>query len=122
MWRLAWVAHAIARAPGQVFDANIFHPEHDTLGFSDAMLLPGTVLAPLFWIGVRPVVIYNGALLAAFALSGVSMFFLARLLTGSTPGAIAAGAIYAFAPSRFGHYMHLELQIVPLRMSFTPTR
>jgi hypothetical protein len=112
MWRLGWVAHAIVRAPQSLFEANIFYPEHDTLGYSDAMLLPGVAVAPLFWVGIHPVVIYNLALFAAFALSGYAAFFLARLLTGSTAAAMVAGTIYAFSPSRFGHYMHLELQMV----------
>jgi hypothetical protein len=112
MWRLGWVAHAIVHSPTTLFDANIFYPEHHTLAYSDAMLLPGVVLAPLFWAHVNPVAIYNCALLAAFAISGVSAFALARHLTGNTIAALIGGAIYAFAPYRFGHYMHLELQIV----------
>ena len=112
MWRLAWVAHAIQTDPRTLFEANIFYPAHGTLGYSDAMLLPGTVAAPLFWAGVSPVLIYNLALFAAFALSGYAAFLLARMLTGSVAGSIVAGVIYAFAPYRFCHYMHLELQIV----------
>jgi hypothetical protein len=112
MWRLAWVAHAIRTDPRALFEANIFYPAHDTLGYSDAMLLPGAAAAPLFWAGVNPVLIYNLALFGAFALSGYAAFLLARLLTGSVAGSIAAGVIYAFAPYRFCHYMHLELQFV----------
>jgi hypothetical protein len=112
MWRLGWIAHAIVHSPTKLFDANIFYPERHTLAYSDAMLLPGIVLAPLFWAKVNPVAIYNGALFAAFAISGVSAFALARYLTGNTVAAFVSGVIYAFAPYRFGHYMHLELQIV----------
>lgn len=112
MWRLAWVAHAIHTDPRGLFEANIFYPAHDTLGYSDAMLLPGAAVAPLFWAGVNPVLIYNLALFGAFALSGYAAFLLARVLTGSVTGSIVAGVIYAFAPYRFCHYMHLELQIV----------
>ena len=87
-------------------------PHHDTLAYSDAMLLPGVALAPLFWAGIHPVIIYNSALFAAFALSGHATFLLARRLTGSVAAAMVAGVIYAFAPYRFTHYMHLELQLV----------
>ena len=112
MWRLAWVAHAIRTDPRALFEANIFYPAHDTLGYSVAMLLPGTALAPLVWAGMNPVLMYNLALFGAFALSGYAAFLLARVLTGSVTGSIVAGIIYAFAPYRFCHYMHLELQIV----------
>jgi hypothetical protein len=112
MWRLAWVAHALRTDPRALFEANIFYPAHDTLGYSDAMLLTGAAAAPLFWAGMNPVLIYNLALLGAFALSGYAAFLLARVLTGSVAGSIVAGVIFAFAPYRFCHYMHLELQCV----------
>lgn len=112
MWRLGWVAHALVRSPLELFDANIFYPERHTLAYSDAMLLPGSVLAPLFWAGMNPVAIYNLSLFAAFTLSGVATFVLARDLTGNTTAAFVAGVIYAFSPYRFAHYMHFELQMV----------
>jgi hypothetical protein len=112
MWRLGWVAHALRTDPGGLFNANIFYPASNTLAYSDAMLLPGVALAPLFWVGVHPVIIYNSALFAAFTLSGHAAFLLARRLTGSVAAAVVAGVIYAFAPYRFTHYMHLELQLV----------
>ena len=49
IWRLAWVGHAIVTNPGELFHANIFYPAPSTLGYSDAMLLPGIVTAPFFW-------------------------------------------------------------------------
>jgi hypothetical protein len=112
MWRLGWIAHAIRHAPGQMFDTNIFYPEHLTLAYSDAMLLPGVILAPLFWAGTSPVIIYNLALFSAFTLSGLTAFLLARLVTGNVGASLVAGMIYAFAPYRFTHYVHLELQLV----------
>jgi hypothetical protein len=112
MWRLAWIAHAIRTTPKHLFDANIFYPERFTLAYSDAMLLPGVIFAPLFWIGVGPAHIYNLALFAAFTLSGLTAFSLARLLTGNVSAAIIAGVIYAYSPYRFTHYLHLELQLV----------
>src|SRR5258706_356339 len=112
IWRLGWVAHEIIRHPRQLFQANIFYPEPDTLGYSDAMLLPGITLAPLFWARINPIITYNAALFAALALSGFATFVLARRLTGNITAGIVAGVIYAFAPYRFTHYMHLELQVV----------
>ena len=112
MWRLGWIAHALTTTPATLFDANIFYPAQHTLGYADAMLFQGIVAAPFFWAHVNPVLIYNTLLFAAFVLSGYAAFILARQLTGTTPGAIIAGLVYAFAPYRFAHYMHLELQTV----------
>lgn len=110
LWRLRWVAHAIAMAPLELFDGNIFHPEPGVLAYSDAMLVQGVLAAPLLWAGVPPVLVYNLLLLGAIAASGAGMFVLARHLTGSSGGAVVAGIIFAFAPYRFDHYIHLELQ------------
>jgi hypothetical protein len=110
-WRLAWVAHQLPRDPWHLFDANIFHPESGTLAYSDAMLLPALMAAPLHWIGVTPLVVYNLTFLAGFALSGVAMFLLVRALTRHTGAALLAGFIFAFLPYRFMHYAHLELQM-----------
>ncbi|HXW05620.1 MAG TPA: hypothetical protein VD833_10345 [Vicinamibacterales bacterium] len=110
MWRLQWMAHALANAPARFFDGNIFHPEPRTLTFSDAMLVEGVLAAPLAWIGLPPMLIHNLLLLGAMVSSGAGMFVLARSLTTSPAAGIAAGIIFAFVPYRFDHYMHMELQ------------
>lgn len=110
LWRLRWVAHALSTRPADLFDANIFHPEEGVLAFSDAMLVQGLLAAPLLWAGSPPVLVHNLMLLGAIVTSAVGIFVLARHLTGSAPGALVAGVIFAFAPYRFEHYMHMELQ------------
>jgi hypothetical protein len=110
IWRIGWIAHALATAPLHVFDANIFHPTTTTLAFSDATMLEGILGAPLFWLGAPPVLVYNLLLLAGFAGSGVAMFVLARHLTGSDGPALVAAAIFTMLPYRIEHFMHLELQ------------
>jgi hypothetical protein len=115
IWRLGWVAHAIVTSPRELFQANIFYPAPATLGYSDAILLPGILTAPFFWAEINPVLIYNVAFLAAFVLSGWAAFRLALRLTAHVPASIVAGIIFAFTPYRFCHYMHLEMQIVPCR-------
>ncbi len=110
MWRLAWVTHAISTQPARLFDTNIFYPEPDTLALSDAMIVEGAVAAPLLRSGMRPVLVHNLLLLSAIALSGAAMFALARYLTGSRAAAIVAGIVFAFAPYRAEHIMHMELQ------------
>jgi hypothetical protein len=109
-WRLSWVAHQLPRDPLRLFDANIFHPEPRTLAFSDSMLVPALMAAPLLWIGLPQLLVYNVIFLSAFALSGVTMFLLVRSLTRHVGAALFAGFVFAFLPYRFMHYAHLELQ------------
>ena len=110
LWRLRWIAHAVLDRPLELFDANIFHPETLALTFSDAILVEGLTAAPLFWLGLPPVLVHNLTLWAALVGSGTGMFVLVRELTGSRAGAFASGIVFTFAPYRFDHYMHLELQ------------
>jgi len=110
MWRLAWIAHALATDPRHLFDANIFHPAKGSLAFSDAMLAEGLVGAPFLWAKTSPVLVYNVLLLAGIASSGLAMFVLARHVIGAMAPALVAAAIFTMAPYRIEHFMHLELQ------------
>jgi hypothetical protein len=110
MWRLLWLAHAMVTPSAGIFDGNIFHPEKLTLAYSDAMLVEGVIAAPLLWAGLKPVLVHNLLLLGAIAASGAAMCALARYLTGSLGAGLIAGVVFAFAPYRFEHIMHMELQ------------
>ena len=110
MWRLEWFAHAVRTQPAHLFDANIFYPETRTLALSDAMIVEGAVAAPFLWAGTRPVLVHNLLLFGAIALSGAAMFALTLYLTGSRGAGMLAGIVFAFAPYRFEHLMHMELQ------------
>jgi hypothetical protein len=118
-WVLAWVAHQLPNAPAHIFDANIFYPERNTLAYSETLLVPGLFAAPLQWLGVAPILIYNVVFLSGFALSGVGVALLVRRLTGHTGAAILAGIVFAFPPYRIDHYAHLQLQqtqFIPLAL------
>jgi hypothetical protein len=110
VWRLAWIAHQLPLAPARLFDANIFSPAQGTLLLSDAMVLLGLAGTLPIQLGVHPVVVHNSLFLLGFVLSGVCAFVLARSLTGETGPSMLAGIIFAFAPYKFGHFGHLELQ------------
>jgi hypothetical protein len=75
--------------------------------------------APLHWLGVHPIVVYNLVFLSGFAVSGAGVALLVRRLTGSIGAAIVAGLIFAFPPYRIDHYAHLQLQqtqFIPLAL------
>jgi hypothetical protein len=109
-WTLAWVAHQLPRAPARIFDANIFYPERRTLAYSETVLFPGVMAAPLFWVGLPPVLIYNIVLLSGFIVSGAGMALLVRSLTQSSGAGVLAGIAFAFLPYRLDHLPHLQLQ------------
>ena len=110
-WRISWIAHQIVRDPLHLFDGNTFHPERLTLTYSDPVLLEGLAAAPFLWLGAHQLTVYTLLFLSGFALSGVTMYFLVRRLTGRRDAAIIGGIIFAACPYRFEHYSHLELQM-----------
>ena len=110
MWRFAWFAHALASSPSHLLDGNIFYPEPRSLTFSDAMPVEAAIATPLLWVGAPPMFVHNVLLLAGIVLSAAGILMLVVRLTGSSAAGITAGIIFAFAPYRFEHYMHMELQ------------
>jgi hypothetical protein len=111
VWRIAWVSHQLPRDPLHLFDANIFYPERLTFTYSDSLIVPALMAAPMLWLGVHPVLAYNILFLSGFVLSGIAMFLLVRALTGRVDAAIVAGVIFTLYPYRYEHYSHLELQM-----------
>lgn len=116
-WVLAWVAHRIATDPLRLFEAPIFFPARDALAFSEHMLVQGVMSAPLLWLGMSPVLVYNVMVWTGLALSGFAMALLIRSWTGSTTAAIVSGCLYAFNAhllTRYPHLQALHLQFLPL--------
>jgi len=111
-WIVAWVAHALPRQPLSLFEAPILYPEHRSLAFSEHMLVPSVMGAPLLWSGVSPVTVYNLLIIAGLALSGWSMYLLMRRWTGSEWAAIVAGLVYAFNAHTLTRFVHLQAQHV----------
>lgn len=109
-WILNWVAHALTHSPLELFQSPLYYPSQSALAFSENLV--GVVLwvLPFHLAGVPPIAVYNIALLLGFAFSAYGMFVLARLITGSTPGALVAGILFAFVPHKFDHLSHMQLQ------------
>jgi len=116
---VAWVAHIVPRHPLSLFDAPIFHPEPYALAYSEHMVVPSLMGAPLIWLGVSPITVYNLLVLAGFALSGWSMALVARRWTGSTLAGVTAGTLYAFNAhllTRLVHLQALHLEFFPIAL------
>jgi hypothetical protein len=109
VWRLAWIAHQLARDPLHLFDANIFQPETNTLAYSDAILLQGVLGAPLIWLGLDAVTVHNLLVLLSFVSAALAMY---AWLSVRGLGALAAtlGAlVFGFQQYRFAHVPQIEL-------------
>jgi hypothetical protein len=109
-WILAWAGPTLFTHPGRLFDAPIFHPLRDALAFSENLLLPAALVAPLQG-AFGPVLAYNVALLAALLTSGLAVQLLVRRATGDRLAAFVAGAFFAAGPHRWTRLSHLHVQL-----------
>ena len=107
-WAVAWIAHQAPRDPAHLFDANIFYPDRRTLAYSEPLLVPAAMGAPLLWAGASPVLVYNLLLLAGFTLTGWSGWLLVRRWTGDDAAGILAGSLLAFNAHTMGRLPHLQ--------------
>jgi hypothetical protein len=108
-WILDWVCYAITHQPLALYDAPMFHPAMLPLAFSENFIVPALLVLPLHLAGVPPVAVYNVAFLLGFALSGYGAWVLARMVSGSSFGALVAGIFYAFCTFKLEHLAHLQI-------------
>ena len=118
-WAVAWVAHQVVRNPLRLFEANIFHPESNTLAFSEHMFLQGMMGGPLLWAGVSTTVVHNLLVIAGFALTGWAMAFVLWRWTGDPWAAVLGGMLLAFNAhtlSRIAHLQAVHVQFLPFAL------
>lgn len=109
-WILAWGGETLWSDPGRVFQAPAFHPLPDALAFSENLLLPAALAAPLQWLS-GPVLAQNLVFLAGLLLSGLGVQLLVRRVSGDRLAAFAAGAYFAAGPHRWTRLSHIHAQL-----------
>jgi len=121
-WILAWIAHALPRAPFHLFQANIFYPAKDTLAFSEPLIVPALLGAPIAWLGGSPVLVFNLMVLAGFTLTAFAGYALMFAWTGDRPAALLTGSTFAFNThtlTRLAHVQGLHIYGLPLALLAT---
>ena len=121
-WTLAWVEHQLPRMPQRLFQANIFFPSHDTLAFSEPLIVPAILGAPIAWLGGGPVLVFNLMLIAGFALTALSAYHLVVRWTGDPVAAMLAATVFAFNShtlTRLPHVQAVHLYGLPLALLAT---
>jgi hypothetical protein len=109
-WILAWDAHALVHAPSSIFQAPIFHPLPDALAFTENLLLPAALVAPVELAG-GPVLAYNLLFLLSASLSGLGTELLVRRVTGDRLAAFVAGSAFAIGGHRWVRMAHLHVEL-----------
>jgi len=118
-WIMAWVAHQVPRDPLHLFEANIFYPAHDSLAFSEPLIVPALLGAPLAWMGATPVLVHNLILLLGLALTAFAACLVIEGWTGSLAAGLLAGSALAFNThtlTRLAHVQALHLYGLPIAL------
>jgi hypothetical protein len=107
-WAIAWIAHQLPRAPAHLFDGNIFYPERRALAFSEPLIVPAIIGAPLHWLGASPVLEFNILLLLGFALTAFAGYRLVFEWTHDRAAGLLAGSMFAFNTHTLTRLPHLQ--------------
>ncbi len=107
-WILAWVAHQLPRSPARLFQGNFFYPEPDTLAYSEPLIVPALMGAPLHWLGASPVFVFNIVLILGFALTAWAGYTLAFEWTGDRAAGMLAGSMFAFNTHTLTRLAHVQ--------------
>ncbi|MDQ3486131.1 MAG: hypothetical protein M3468_00175 [Acidobacteriota bacterium] len=107
-WIVAWVQHQLPRDPLHLFSANIFHPAPDSLAFSEPLIVPAVMGAPVRILGGSPVLVHNVLLLAGMALTMLGCYALVHAWTGDRLASLLAGSAWAFNTQSLTRLEHLQ--------------
>ena len=120
-WIIAWVVHQLPRDPLHLFASNIFYPARDTLAFSEPLIVPAVLGAPVLWLGGSPVLAYNLLLLAGFTLTALAAYAVVYSWTGDRLAGVVAGSLFAFNThtlTRLAHIQGIHVYGLPLTLLF----
>ena len=116
-WAVAWIAHQIPRNPLQLFDANMFFPHDGALAYTEPLLVPGLMAAPVLWLGGSPLLAHMVLVLLGYALTALGMYVLVRNWTGDFRAGLLSGALFAFCTAlltRSAHIQGIHIYWLPL--------
>ena len=121
-WTLSWIARAIVTQPLTWIDGNIFAPEPHVLLYTDPILVPALMGAPVRWLGGSPILTFNLVLVAGLTLTAWAGWLVAWRWTGSFAAALVAGTLLAFNGhllTRLAHIPAAHIWGVPLTIWLT---
>ncbi len=118
-WILSWDLHQLGNGSLDLFDANIFFPEANSLAYSENLVTAAVLVLPLWFATDDPILLVNAALLLALVANGIAGFLLGLQFSRSSSGAVLTGLLLGFGSFHWAHIPHLQLQLFfPLAMAF----
>jgi hypothetical protein len=107
IWVIARNARTWLSAPHRLHDAELCHPEPQSLAFSEPVYTLGLLGAPFWLLTGDPLLTYNAVLFVLPIISALALFWLVRQWTGQSVPALVAALLYAFHVVKVGDPVHL---------------
>jgi Interleukin-like EMT inducer len=110
-WVMLTIARNLVTQPALLLHGNAFYPIGNSLTFSEPLLTPALLVAPLSALTGNPVLAHNLGLLLLWALSGWATYLVAFRLTGRHAAAFVAAAIFTLAPYRTELFLSFQMEM-----------
>jgi len=107
-WIVSWIAHTLPTHPSAFWQGNIFQPGEQALLFSEPLVVPAIVGAPVLWLDGSPVLMFNLLLIAGLAATGLAAWWVVTRWTGSSRAGLVAGTLFACNPHLLTRLPHLQ--------------
>lgn len=98
IWTLWWAGGRLWHGFIDLWNAPIFHPTTGAFAFSEPMLLPGALAAPLVGLRAPPALAHNLVLLAILSANGIAACRAARAFGVGRAAALLAGIMMVTLP------------------------
>jgi len=108
-YRISAIANNLLHNPLNLYQTNALYPAANAIALDELLTGNALLVAPLVWLTNNPILAFNFLILAAYVLSGFSMWLVVVKLTGSKAAGLVAGLIYAFSPWHMSHYAHVGI-------------
>ena len=116
-WAVSWIARQISTEPWRLFDANMFHPHQGALAYTEPLIVPGLLAAPVRWFGGSALLAHNLLVLFGFTLTALAVYALVKTWTRDHLAGLLSGALFAFSTvflTRVAHLQALHAYWLPL--------
>ena len=107
-WAVSWISQQLVNNPSELFDANMYFPTEQSLAYTEPLIIPGILGAPVHWFGSSPLLTYNVLLLLGMTLTALGMYSLVYRWTGDYWCGIVSGSILAFGAPTMTRLPHLQ--------------
>lgn len=121
-WTMSWNSHKLLTNPSEVFDANIFYPNENTLTYSEHLLGSSYLYMPAYIIFNRnPAAVFNFVMILSYVLNAFFAYWLCKYLTRNKLAGLIGGIVFGYCSYRIlnlGHLQNMIIFYIPLMTFF----